>query len=206
VDGFVYAQPLCLSGVSVPGRGVRNVVFVATEHNGVYAFDADDGQRDNGASIWRDTFINPETGITSVPTTDAGISEPSELGITGTPVIDPASGTLYVVVHTKEVTLDGISYPQRLHALDVATGEEKFDGPVRISATSPGSGINDNGSGQVVFDDLHEFQRPGLLLLNGVVYVASPAGDVAVLRWLGFGLRRPHSSVNPGLQRHPERL
>ena len=95
VDGFVYAQPVCLSGLAVPGRGTRNLVFVATEHDSVYALDADDGQRDNGAPVWQKSFINPAAGITSVPTIDAGISEPSELGITGTPVIDPVTGMLY---------------------------------------------------------------------------------------------------------------
>ena len=189
VDGFVYAQPLYLSGVTLPGGGVRNLVFVATEHDSVFAFDADDPQRDNGQPLWHTSFTNPAAGISSVPTSDLSISEPAELGITGTPVIDPASGTLYVVAHTKEVTPAGSIYPQRLHALDVATGQEKFGGPVLINATSPGSGSNANDAGQVVFDEQFQFQRPGLVLLNGFVYAAfASAGDVGPYHgWiLGF--------------------
>jgi Immunoglobulin domain len=189
VDGFVYAQPLCLSGVTIPGRGVRNLVFVATEHDSVYAFDADDGQKDGGSWVWHVSFIDPSAGVTSVPTSDLGITEPSELGITGTPVIDRDSGTLYLVVHTKEVSGGVGTYPQRLHALDVVTGQEKFGGPVVINVTAPGSGSNTDGNGQVVFDTLYEFQRPGLMLLNGYVYAAfASGGDVGPYHgWvLGF--------------------
>src|ERR1051326_2175650 len=146
VDGYVYAQPLCLSGVSVPGRGVRDLVFVATEHDSVYAFDADDPGADGGNFVWHVSFINPVGGITSVPGLDAGVSEPPELGITGTPVIDPSSGTLYVVSHTKEIVGGTATYPQRLHALDVATGLEKFGGPVLINPTVPGTGSDSDSS------------------------------------------------------------
>ena len=192
VDGFVYAQPVCLSGVPVPGHGTRNLVFVATEHDSVYAFDADDSRRDNGTWLWHDSFINAALGVTSVPTSDLGISEPSELGITGTPVIDPATGTLYVVVHTREIVNGVKTYPQRLHALDVSTGAEKFGGPTLIAVTTPGSGDNSNGEGQVVFDPAYDFQRPGLLLLNGYVYAAfASAGDLGPYHgWvLGFDAR-----------------
>ena len=195
VDGFVYAQPLCLSGVEVPGHGTRSLVFVATEHDSVYAFDADDAQRDGGGSVWHVSFINPALGISSVPTGDVGISEPSELGITGTPVIDTATGTLYVVVHTKEVVNGVVTYPQRMHALDVATGNEKLGGPTLINVTSPGSGVNSDGNGLVLFDTVHEFQRPGLLLLDGYVYAGfASGGDVGPYHgWvLGFNAQTLH--------------
>jgi hypothetical protein len=179
VDGWVYAQPLCLSDVNVPGQGPRNLVFVATEHDSVYAFDADDGEAGHGQPVWHVSFADPTAGITSVPTEDVGVSEPPELGITGTPVIDPASGTLYVVAHTKEVADNGeITYPQRLHALDVGTAQEKFGGPVLIDPVSPGTGAGST-AGQVSFDWVHDFQRPGLALANGIVYSAfASAGDI----------------------------
>ncbi len=186
VDGYVYAQPLCLSGVPVPGQGVRDLVFVATEHDSVYAFDADDGQRDGGGPVWQDSFINPAAGITSVPVADAGITEPVELGITGTPVIDAASGTLYVVTHTKEVVAGQAAYPHRLHALDVATGAEKFGGPMLINDVSVAQVAP---PGSPAFDPLFDFQRPGLALVGGQVYVAfASAGDLGAYHgWvLGF--------------------
>jgi hypothetical protein len=176
VDGFVYAQPLYKANVSVPGKGVRNLLFVATEHDSIYAFDADDPQKDNGLPVWQVSIVDLTAGISSVPTIDMGISEPDELGITGTPVIDPDTGTLYVVVHTKEVSPGIINYPQRLHALDIATGAEKFGGPIQFSPQYPGSGNNTDGAGHVLFDDLHQLGRPGLLLINGVVYASFASG------------------------------
>jgi hypothetical protein len=154
-------------------------VFVATEHDSVYAFDADDGQADLGGPVWQVSFANPAAGITSVPTADVGVSEPVELGITGTPVIDPATSTLYVVTHTKELAVDGsITYPHRLHGLDAATGQEKLGGPVVIDPVSPGRGADSSG-GVVHFDWLHDFQRTGLTLANGTVYFAfASAGDI----------------------------
>src|SRR5262249_39624226 len=101
-----------------------------------------------------------------------------EIGITGTPVIDKATNTLYVVAKTKEVSGGNTNYVHRLHALDITTGAEKFGGPVVISASVPGTGSGSSG-GQVPFISLHENQRPALLLLNGVVYVGFGAhGDV----------------------------
>jgi hypothetical protein len=187
VDGYVYAQPLVLTGVNVPGRGLRNLVFVATEHDSVYAFDADDP----GGSIlpiWQAAFAKPAADITSVPGTDLSLTEPPELGITGTPVIDPATGTLYVVSHTKEVTAAGPTYVHRLHALDVASGVEKFGGPVVMQGSVPGSGTNGDASGQVEFDTQYGFQRPGLTLVNGVVYAAfASGGDVGPYHGWIFG-------------------
>jgi hypothetical protein len=179
VDGFVYAQPLVLTGVQVPGKGTRDLVFVATEHDSVYAFDAENNQGEGANPIWQVSFINPAAGITTVPLSDLGLDEPPELGITGTPVIDPETDILYVVARTKEVTASQTNYVQRLHALDVGTGQEMLGGPVVIEPSVPGFGDGNDGQGHVSFDPLHEFQRPGLVLLNGYVYVAfASAGDI----------------------------
>src|SRR6516165_3052113 len=192
VDGYIYTQPLYVPGVSIPGQGVHNLVFVATEHDSVYAFDADGLSQ---TPVWHVSFINPSLGITSVPqgdinnTTDPANDIVPEFGITGTPVIDPQSGTLYVVAKTKEVVAGQAHYVQRLHALDITTGAEKFGGPVVLgdailSATYlsgghstyvSGPSVTGSGSGgtgnTVPFDAVWALNRGGLLLLNGIVYV-----------------------------------
>ena len=155
VDGQVYAQPLYVPNVDIPGLGNHDVVYVATEHDSVYAFDAEGTLT---RRLWHVSFINPAQGITTVST--AGSSCPSlkpEVGITGTPVIDSTTGTLYVVAETNHKG----TVEQHLHAMDIASGEEKFGGPVLIQAAVSG----------VAFDPTL-IQRPGLLLLNGVVYLS----------------------------------
>jgi len=161
VDGYSYASPLYVANVSIPGIGFRNVVYVATEHDSVYAFDADGL---TSTPLWKVSFL--QSGATTVPCADVGECGdiPNEIGITGTPVIDPASGALYVVAKTRE----SLSYVQRLHALDITTGAEKFGGPVVIQASVSGSG---DGTTTVTFNALRENQRPGLLLSNGIVYL-----------------------------------
>jgi hypothetical protein len=159
VDGYTYAEPLYVANVSVPGQGVHNVVYVVTEHDSAFAFDADGI---TSAPLWQDSFINPPS-VTTVPAADTGETGDvvPEHGIMGTPVIDPSTQTIYVVVNTKETT-GGTSYHYRLHALDLGSGTEKFNGPVEITATA----------GSVTLDPLVHMQRPGLLLLNGTVYIA----------------------------------
>jgi uncharacterized protein (TIGR03437 family) len=166
VDGYLYGQPLYLGGVTVAGQGVHNLVYVATEHDSVYAFDADAA----GPPLWHVSFLNAATGVTSVPAADTSCSQiEPELGITSTPVIDPQSGTLYVVAMTKETSAAGINYVHRLHALDVTSGAERPGSPAVIQATYPGTG--EHGT-LLTFVPRNYKQRPGLLLLNGVVYTA----------------------------------
>ena len=169
VDGDIYAQPLHLPRLEIPGKGIHNVVLVATEHNSVYAFDADGHL---STPLWQVSFINPSAGVTTVRARD--VSCPfitPEVGITSTPVIDRKTGTLYVLVRTKERT--GFlhdEYVQRLHALAVTTGAEKFGGPVVIRASVNGRGAGSSG-GLINFNPIIENPRAALLLVNGIVYL-----------------------------------
>jgi hypothetical protein len=168
VDGQIYAQPLVLGNLLIPGKGQHTVVFVATENDSVYAFDGNSNTGNNSTPLWQVSFINPALGITTVPSSDLGTDAITpQVGITGTPVIDPSNKTLYVVAATKE---NG-AYFQRLHALDVTTGAEKFGGPVVIQATVPGTGAGSSG-GFLSFDPFRSNQRPGLTLVNGGIYIA----------------------------------
>ena len=170
VDGPIFAQPLYMSGVTV-GTQLHNLVFVATEHDSVYAWDADTV---SSSPVWHASFINPAGGVTAIPCVE--VAGPAgqqnncstitpEFGITSTPVIDSSTGTLYVVATTKEVSGGTTSYVYRLHALSVSTGQEKFGGPVVLQATASST------AGTVTFDPIRHLQRPGLLLVNGVVYI-----------------------------------
>jgi hypothetical protein len=163
VDGQIYAQPLYVPNLSVGGT-TRNVVYVATQNNSVYAFDADDPAA--SSPLWQINFGTP------VPTTDVApncADITPQVGVTSTPVIDPSSSTIYVVAKTKN-TSDN-SHHFSIHALDLITGAEKFGGPTEITAQVPGTGSESVG-GTVTLDPLQQYNRPGLLLLNGVVYVA----------------------------------
>lgn len=160
VDGYVFAQPLYLAGVSIAG-GTHNVLYVATEHDSVYAIDAD-----SGAIYWHDSLI-PAGGRTIVGDTDIGNGCNDivpEIGITGTPVIDPVGKTLYVVA----ASVVGGKAVQYLHALDIVAGGEKLGGPVSIQATVPGNGY-DSVNNVVTFSPLNQNQRTALLLENGHV-------------------------------------
>ncbi len=160
VDGIIDAEPLYLSGVSIPGGGAHNIVYVVTENDSVYAFDAD-----AGTTLWRKSLL----GAGESPSDDHGCGQISpQIGITSTPVIDRASGahgTIYVVAMSKQSS----SYFQRLHALDITTGQEEFGGPAAVQAKYPGNGDNSQG-GYVIFDPSQYAERQGLLLLNHVVY------------------------------------
>jgi len=170
IDGVSDASPLYVPNVNIPGKGLRNVVYVATEHDSVYAFDADGSQ---SSPLWHVSFINPANGITTVPPNDTGecCDISPEIGITGSPVIDGSTNTLFVVAKTKEVSGGNATYVHRLHALDITTGSEKLGGPVVISGSVVGNGDGSSG-GRVPFLSLRENQRAALLLSNGVVYVA----------------------------------
>jgi hypothetical protein len=171
VDGAVYAQPLFISGLEIPGKGRRDVLFIATEHDSVYAFDAD---RPNDAPLWQVNFADVKRGVTPVPANDVRCPfiQP-EVGITPTPVIDMKTGTLYVLARTTiGHSFSKNEYFQHLHALAITTGAEKFGGPKLISATVPGKG-DDAANGQVSFDALRENPRASLLLAN----------DALVLTW-----------------------
>src|SRR5262249_48059328 len=174
-DGISHASPLYVANLNIPGKGPRNVVYVATEHDTLYAFDAD-GR--SASPLWQVSFINPGAGITTVPAADTGETGDinPEIGITSTPVIDQATNTMYVVAKTKE---PGPTYVQRLHALDITTGAEKFGGPVVLQGSVAGTGAGSSG-GVLQFLSLRENQRPALLLSNGVVYIAFAShGDQA---------------------------
>jgi hypothetical protein len=171
VDDQVYAQPLVMTNVSVPGRGSRNLLIVATVNDTVYAFDADAPAVTQ--PCWTDSFIAPPNIVPPKNTDMTGACGGNykdftgNIGIVGTPVIDPASGTIYLVARTKE---NGSTFVQRLHALDAATGAERPNSPVVISATYPGTGDGSTG-GMLTFDPQKANQRAGLTLANGIVYV-----------------------------------
>lgn len=170
VDGAVYAQPLFLPAVEIPGKGKHDVLFVATEHDSVYAFDA---YRPNDAPLWQVSLLDKKGGEEAVPARDVQCPfiEP-EVGITSTPVIDFSTGTMYVLARTINGHLLGENqYFQRLHALAITTGAEKFGGPVQITASVGGKG-DGSKNGEVRFDALKENPRAALLLLKGTVYLS----------------------------------
>jgi hypothetical protein len=170
IDGYAYAQPLYMPNVTINGV-THNVLFVVTEHDSVYAFDADSNTGANTLPLWQITLLDSAhgaaPGASTVPNqdTDSGDLVP-EIGITSTPVIDPSTGTIYVEGKTNE---NG-GYVQRLHALDITTGAEKFGGPAVLAASVPGTG-NGSSGGVLNFDPLWQLQRTGLLLLNGIIYM-----------------------------------
>ncbi|MGB8323936.1 MAG: hypothetical protein WCE52_13340, partial [Candidatus Acidiferrum sp.] len=176
VDGAVYAQPLWVANLKVGGVS-HNVVLVATQHDSLYAFDAD-VNTSPCTPLWHVSLIDAAHGGSSSETTvpsgttgnlvGSGYGDITpEVGVTGTPVIDPTSDTLYVV--SKSVITSGPTFYQRLHAIDITTGNEKTGSPVTIAGTYPGSG---DGGTTTTFSPRQQNQRPGLALVNGVVYIA----------------------------------
>jgi hypothetical protein len=176
VDGVIDAEPLYLSAVSIPGKGTHNVVYTVTENDSVYAFDAE-----AGTLLWQKSVL--ESGES--PSDDHGCGQISpQIGITSTPVIDRGSGshgTIYVVAMSK----NSANYFQRIHALDITTGQEEFGGPVAVKAKYPGTGDNSH-DGYVIFDPGQYAERQGLLLLNHVIYTGwtSHCDDRPYTGWL----------------------
>jgi hypothetical protein len=176
VDGAIYTQPLWMPNVTV-NAATHNVVLVATQHDSLFAFDADTSPC---VTLWQVSLIDTNHGAgageTTVPSGPAdhlvgagnGDITP-EVGVTGTPVIDPSTNTLYVI--SKSVDSGGTTFYQRLHAIDITTGNEKFSGPANIGPgiTFPGTG---DGGSTVSFNARQQNQRHGLALLNGTIYVA----------------------------------
>ena len=163
VDGQIYAQPLHVANLTIAGAK-HNVVFVATEHGSVYAFEADGRTT---APFWKRSFINPSAGITTIAKPANALIAP-EISISSTPVIDTSTSTLYVAVSTSE---NG-TIVHRLHALSLTSGAEKFGGPIKIQGSVPGSYPALSVNGRVPFVPKQHLQRPALLLLNGNVYIA----------------------------------
>src|SRR5579871_392982 len=172
VDGDVYAQPLYKRGVNVAGVP-HNVLFVATMNNSVYAFDADSGS--STAPLWKHNLglaVDPNL-FSTVASSYTDIL--AQIGILSTPVIDPSTNTIYVVHFTFTNSGNGNVYAYWLHALDLSTGSEKFNGPVEIQASVTGTGwggLDALVNGQLPLYAREHLQRPGLLLLNGTVYIA----------------------------------
>lgn len=161
LTGEVYAQPLYIPNVAINGAK-QNLVIVATEHDQVYAIDPN-----SQTIVWNRDFLGSDGTITSVPAVDLGCDDVApEIGITGTPVIDASSNTIYVVVRTKEMQDGTANYYQRLHALDLITGQDKLP-PTTI--TTPAGQDGQFGTSQ--FDPLWNNQRSALLLVNGQIYV-----------------------------------
>jgi mono/diheme cytochrome c family protein len=208
VDGFVYAQPLVATNVTIPGKGTHNVVLVATEHDSIYAFDADDNGGSNAGPLWKTSFLGP--GVTTVSPGQIGSSDITpEVGITSTPVIDPVTGTLYCEVKTAEGSGANVQFVHRLHALDIATGLERgeFGSPVVIVCTNylgvgiGNAGVPDNDGknpSHVLWQPMLEHCRPALTLLNGVVYAAfaSHSDQRPYHGWL-FGYNATNFSETP---------
>jgi hypothetical protein len=173
-DGYIYTQPLYVAGLAIPGQGAHNAVFVATEHNSVYAFDADSNAGTNGGLLWQTNLgtsalsSNHEFGdrYNGGQYTDIV----PEVGITGTPAIDLNSGTLYVDVRTRVVGTS-VKYYHSIHALNITNGSEQPYSPVIVSNSVPGKG-RDNVGGVIYFNPLQENQRPGMTLAGGMLYVA----------------------------------
>jgi sugar lactone lactonase YvrE len=169
VDGQVYSQPLYVPNVNIPGQGTHNVIYVETQNDSLYAFDADGI---SPTALWQVSFINPSQGITPVScltdgNTDISCGVYPIYGISATPVIDPSTNTMYLLTRTD----NNGSYFQTLHAIDITTGAEKFGGPVNIAGSVAGTGAGSK-NGVVAFQSLQDVQRAGLLLLNGTIYIA----------------------------------
>lgn len=171
VDGFVYAQPLYVSGMAVPGQGIHNLLFVATEHNSVYALEADSKQWFTNGVLWRVNLgpaaITPTNVFGNRYNGGLYTDITNEVGITSTPVIDLAHGTIFVDAFTREVS----GYIHRLHALNVTNGLEMPNSPVVVAAAVPGTAVDSVG-GIINFSAIQQIQRSALTLVGGTLYAA----------------------------------
>src|SRR5579872_2710468 len=203
VDGAIYTQPLWLKGVSIAG-GTHNVILVATQHDSAYLFDADASPC---VTYWHvnllDTLHGGTTGEKPVTWNDVGYCYGDiypEVGVTGTPVIDPSTKTIYMVgasesnpSHSGSCSSTSGNFYHRLHALDLLTGSEKFNAPVTIAASVPGTGDGSVG-GIVSFNSQLAHQRSGLVLSGGNVTVAFAAHEDAT-PYHGWVIRYKASNV-----------
>ena len=186
VDSTVYAQLLYVPGLKMKDGIVHNVLFAATENDSVYAFDADSNGGSSAKPLWyasmASTAHGAATGATSIPAykyTGSYDVAPT-VGITGTPVINPATDTMYLVAQTQE----GSSFHTRLHALNIITGAEQPGSPVEVTATADGDGLGSSG-GKITFDTVVENQRSALDYYNGYLYFGFAAhGDIG--NWHGW--------------------
>ena len=164
VDGMIIGQPLYANQVLMSDGLVHNVVYIATQNNTVYAFDADSNQGNNAVPLWS---VNLDNGGTPDPISDYGCTGThyTEIGIMGTPVIDPGKTTLYVVAKTIIGSGPNANRNFSLHALDITSGNELLGGPTIITGTAQSL------KGTITFNPVYQMQRPALLLENGVVYI-----------------------------------
>jgi hypothetical protein len=162
VDGFIVGHPLYVPNLNLPGQGVHNVVFVATMHDSVYAFDANTPET---PPLWQTSLLSySPAGAMPMSATlkkNASTTGWTEVGVVSTPVIDPSTNVMYVVAETYE----GTQVVHRLHALDITTGLEVLNGPTTITASVTENGVTS------VLTDFYEINRPGLLLANGHIYI-----------------------------------
>jgi hypothetical protein len=162
VDGIIVGHPLYMPNLNLPGQGIHNVVFVATMHDSVYAFDAN---TPNIPPLWQTSLLSYSPGAAPMSATlkrNASTTGWTEVGVVSTPVIDPSTKVMYVVAETYE----GNHVVHRLHALDITTGLEVLNGPTTITASVTQNGVTS------VLTDLYDMNRPGLLLVNGHIYIA----------------------------------
>ncbi|MDB6112736.1 MAG: hypothetical protein JWR69_4486 [Pedosphaera sp.] len=170
VDGHVYAQPLYVSHVAIPGQGTHNILFIATQHDSVYAFDADSTTAGTNGLLWKVSLgtsaVTPNADFGTRYNSGAYLDITPEVGITGTPAIDLATGTLYVDAFTHE----GASYFHRIHALNITNGTEQANSPVLVNVSVNGTGVGSVG-GKVPLTHKQHLQRSALTLVNGILYV-----------------------------------
>ena len=179
VSGKIQGQPLYVPQVAIPNKGTHNVVYVGTTTDWVYAFDADTNGGINANPLWK---------ISLLTNTAAAGTYTANFGVVGTPVIDPTTNTMYLVSSESFVASSGSqtpTYVARLHALNITTGAETEAGPIQIQASVPGTGSGSVG-GMLTFNPQIHQQRPGLLLLNGVVYAAFGSDGADDGSWHGW--------------------